>query len=506
MFSAAYLFPGSGKSVAKSRNEMPETRSSSQKSVDQRKVQARPPVFLMAPEQVPPLIASASPESQSSATGSNSGFRRLKHTTGDASHGMKKNIDVRKLREKIMTKDMKEPKISDSGQASGSNSPVHSSGTKRTAQKESIKKPKKVHRRRSSGDGNIGKKGPSLTAHRKPNRSSRTAISSHSKGDDVLKSPGELGTLSSFDLDERGNRLSLDSSPPTMPGKPKSVRISPDSTTTQSTSSYSSETHCSRVPRFTRKGNQSPVPLQSTVLFNSLPASNPDDEQSDNERVELTEASTTPLSSTSLNSKICISPLGSPKRPMINFRKKSEKSEKSDRSEKRRSSQLPSIDTHSFDSEGSLTEIDEAVWDSGEDLQFLRGQFTLLENRLLESENEVKELTRRALHNEKRFTAEVVRLKMCLGTVDQAQEIRYHSLLEVFTDNFRTLGSVEARFEQMLGVRQIQILKLGLVRYFILRILDFLAAILFWSIQVISFSYKLFSGRGRRQVAAKLGT
>jgi hypothetical protein len=97
-----------------------------------------------------------------------------------------------------------------------------------------------------------------------------------------------------------------------------------------------------------------------------------------------------------------------------------------------------------------------------------------LEGRLVSAEETVLELNSNLHEVERLFAAEVGRLKRILSSVDQAQELRYHTLLEVFTDNFKTMGQVEARFEDLLGVRhnQMQTSTRGRLMVFVWTIID----------------------------------
>lgn len=122
-----------------------------------------------------------------------------------------------------------------------------------------------------------------------------------------------------------------------------------------------------------------------------------------------------------------------------------------------------------------------------------------LRKRLAECEEEVEALTKASARNDDLFRAEVERFKRILGTVDQAQELRYHSLLEVFTDNFKTMGTVEARFEQMLGTRHGQMQRSGRGRLlqFLWVIIDFSVKALFQIAQTIYKSHKFLKTRRR---------
>jgi hypothetical protein len=84
-------------------------------------------------------------------------------------------------------------------------------------------------------------------------------------------------------------------------------------------------------------------------------------------------------------------------------------------------------------------------------------QLESLQQRLTATELELEALVEASHRNERQFYREVSRFKSILGSVDQAQEVMYHTLLDVFTDNFKTIGAVEAQFEAMLGMRQRQL-------------------------------------------------
>lgn len=432
-----------------------------------------------------PFVQTASPESQTSLNGSPF-VRRHKQTAGD---GKKKNLVVKgKLKNKIRANNIKDRKEAEYD-LPGNESPEKISNTKPTAQKESSKISRRLPRRSSSSgtDSNTSKTGSEPPANRKQGRPFRTTISGNGTGsrDEPAKSTTDFDTLFCFDLEERGSLPSLDAClPPTMPDKSNSLRFLPRAGS-RAPSSKPVMRSGMASKRFPRKGNHSPVQPNSTSLFDSLPYTNPDFFSPNGEFSETAD-SREGLSNRSMqNSKV----KGSPKRPLqINFRRKTEKQPPG-------SQPVPqepiAIDTQFIDTDEPQIE---ETWEVEEDLHFLREQFEVLESRLLESEKELKELMEESIQNKRLFTAEVSRLRHILGTVDQAQELRYHSLLEVFTDNFRNVGTVEARFEQMLGVRHNQMLnsKIGLLRYCILRIFDFAAAIFFWSIQVLVFSYNLF--------------
>lgn len=132
---------------------------------------------------------------------------------------------------------------------------------------------------------------------------------------------------------------------------------------------------------------------------------------------------------------------------------------------------------------------DETAW--------LTHQVQLLEARLAESEEELRQLLAASEENERRFQSEVGRLKRILGAVDQAQELRYNSLLDVFTDNFRAMGTVEAQFEQMMGARhrQMQTSSKGQMLFVLWKIIDFLVKGLFQLLQLVARSYKYLKGR-----------
>jgi hypothetical protein len=97
-----------------------------------------------------------------------------------------------------------------------------------------------------------------------------------------------------------------------------------------------------------------------------------------------------------------------------------------------------------------------------------------LEARVVESEENVRTLISTLHTTEKIFEAEVEQLKRVLRSVDQAQEIRYRSLLAVFTDNFKAIGQVEERFEDLLGYRhtQMQASGRGRIVFFLWSIID----------------------------------
>jgi hypothetical protein len=84
-------------------------------------------------------------------------------------------------------------------------------------------------------------------------------------------------------------------------------------------------------------------------------------------------------------------------------------------------------------------------------------QLENLQKRLTATELELEALVEASHRNERQFYREVSRFKSILGSMDQAQEVMYQTLLDVFTDNFKTIGAVEAQFEAMLGTRQRQL-------------------------------------------------
>lgn len=120
-----------------------------------------------------------------------------------------------------------------------------------------------------------------------------------------------------------------------------------------------------------------------------------------------------------------------------------------------------------------------------------------LRQQLDECELEIQAIVSTAARNEELFRAEIERFESILGTVDQAQELRYHSLLEVFTDNFKTMGTVEARFEQMLGARhgQMQTSSRGRLLQFLWVLVDLSVKALFQIAQTIYKTHKFIKGR-----------
>lgn len=131
-------------------------------------------------------------------------------------------------------------------------------------------------------------------------------------------------------------------------------------------------------------------------------------------------------------------------------------------------------------------------------------QLLELQERLLECEMQLQTLVETSIRNEEQFQTDIARFKRILGTVDQAQEIRYRSLLEVFTDNFKTMGTVEARFEEMLGTRerQMQTSSRGRLQYCLWLIADFAVKTLFRVLKAVSESHKLLKARRKAMFAA----
>jgi hypothetical protein len=143
-------------------------------------------------------------------------------------------------------------------------------------------------------------------------------------------------------------------------------------------------------------------------------------------------------------------------------------------------------DTADSTSPLALAELGAALW--------LNGQLKLLGDRLTESEEELRALVETSRQSEERFLTEIARFKQILGTVDHAQELRYHSLLDVFTDNFKTMGTVEARFEQLLGVRhrQMQTSGWGRMLQLLWVVVDFAVGALFRLLHLVSESQKFW--------------
>lgn len=81
-------------------------------------------------------------------------------------------------------------------------------------------------------------------------------------------------------------------------------------------------------------------------------------------------------------------------------------------------------------------------------------QIELLERKVVEVEQCLVLLQRESARNQKRFSAEVARLRLLLNTIDKAQKIRYRSVMGVFTENFQTLGQLDARIEDLVRCKQ----------------------------------------------------
>jgi hypothetical protein len=82
------------------------------------------------------------------------------------------------------------------------------------------------------------------------------------------------------------------------------------------------------------------------------------------------------------------------------------------------------------------------------------GQLRSIESQLFECEERIESLLKRSEQQDSFLNIEFPRIVHVLDTLDRAQEIRYRSLLDVFADNFRTMGQVEARFEQLLSTQR----------------------------------------------------
>lgn len=74
-----------------------------------------------------------------------------------------------------------------------------------------------------------------------------------------------------------------------------------------------------------------------------------------------------------------------------------------------------------------------------------------LQRLLSDAENTLREIQEQLYQTESRLATELCRLNMLHASLDQAQELRYQSLMEVFNENYRTLGLVEAQFEHVLS-------------------------------------------------------
>jgi hypothetical protein len=83
-------------------------------------------------------------------------------------------------------------------------------------------------------------------------------------------------------------------------------------------------------------------------------------------------------------------------------------------------------------------------------------QLRILQSRLSESEARITSLLKQSEQNDEFLASEFPRIAHVLEVLDRAQEIRYRSLLDVFADNFRTTGQVEARFERLLIMQRDQ--------------------------------------------------
>lgn len=77
-----------------------------------------------------------------------------------------------------------------------------------------------------------------------------------------------------------------------------------------------------------------------------------------------------------------------------------------------------------------------------------------LEDRIAAAEEALSQLKEESIQNQTQFSEDVARLRNILGTVDQAQKIRYKSVISVFTENFHALGQFETRMEDLVCSKQ----------------------------------------------------
>lgn len=113
--------------------------------------------------------------------------------------------------------------------------------------------------------------------------------------------------------------------------------------------------------------------------------------------------------------------------------------------------------------------------------------------RLRDSEKQLATLMEAVQASEDILEAEMSRLRLIMNTLDQAQEIRYRSVLDVFTDNFRTVGVVETRLDQMMSLQHTQLQRSGRGRLASAtwRIADFVVACIARIIELCVGSYKV---------------